>query len=166
MFTEEPSQDSIVKSFKSKFSDFGKKHGFTKVEKHLWTNPVIENDQCLSRLKLERSSYSKLFYPRIYVYIKGAFNRFPGDNWFTEEAAFSLLRGNPQTLNPTFDLENNMPWQDRCEQINEFWRFAKSFCEECRTRSGVRALAARKEVHVMPAVAAELDRLDGIETEE
>ena len=163
MSTSGPNWKAATRMFKDHFTSTATRHGFQQFKKDIWIYPQHVGDQCMTRVKLQASSHSRLFYPRIGIHVLDTFNRQYRSGCEADDTYFVLMRGTPRELSEAFDLESDLDWEHRCEQLEVFWSFTASFCEQCRTRSGLRELAANSQILLMSPLSAEMDRLDALD---
>lgn len=164
MSTNHPKRKTSTRAFKDKFASIARGYRFEQFSRDILIYPHRVDDQCMTRIKLQASSHSKLFYPRIGIYVLDAFSRHRYIGCEADDTYFVLMRGNPKELSNAFDLESDLDWEHRCEQLEEFWRYTKSFCEQCRTRAGLRELASNGQILLLSPLRAEMERLDAQES--
>ncbi|MEI7462241.1 MAG: hypothetical protein WCK15_22835 [Pirellula sp.] len=145
-----------IKKFKKLFAEFSsnillQRHG------KFWLFQASMNDECKVRISLQDSNWSKKFYVNIEIFILGLFE-FPEVGPIENtQAVGHLFRREPPEYAEVFDLESSILDSERELRLRDFFsKFLQPFLCSVVTIAGITEQEKRNELHVFPAVKAQM----------
>ena len=141
------------KEFKSVFDSVAKINGFVKA----FGGWYKESPECLAILELQKSSFSDSYYLNIKFFIQGAFEK-------TYTPTKDLIKSsmghvtNQIRDKAILDFDEPMDDEKRKAQLEKLFReFIVPFTDKALSKSGIRELAEKGEVFLLPAVKQQLE---------
>ena len=142
------------KEFKNVFDEVAKRNGFKKA----FGGWFRESPECIIVLALQKSNYGDYYELLIKIYIQGLFEKiyFINKDLVNKEVGH-IRSGASKEKREIFDFDNPMDEVLRKERLEKlFSEFIVPFTERALSKSGIRNLAERGEIFLLPAVKEEL----------
>jgi len=142
--------------FKSVFREVSIQNGFLFQYKCFWK----KSSETVICLELQKSNYSKAYYLNFTIWVQGAFDsKFELSSELAHETGH-IFRRQPRSWDKLFDLDQILD-EGTCRQemAGFFKAFVIPFTEKTLSRKGILELGNSKELLLLPAIHAELDRL-------
>jgi len=151
-----------VSHFRKYFMQLMASRNGVAVKKDVWFLPWSPQDQCITAVHLQQSTFSKLFYINISVFARGAWGWNPPEVIQLWDRAGSTVtsRRQPTEFNAACDLTSVLADGEREQRLLAFFEYLDGLSDRAKSRSGLRSLAEGKMIRLTPPALAELDRLD------
>ncbi|MDX2002364.1 MAG: DUF4304 domain-containing protein [Chitinophagales bacterium] len=142
------------KEFKTIFGEVAKAHDFKKV----FSGWYKESPECLAILELQKSNFGDYYQLNIKIFIQGVFEK-------TYLPSKDLIKSSMGHVNSSetkdyknvFDFDEPMDDSVREERLKElFEKHIVPFTSKTLSKSGVKELAAKGEIFLLPAIKKEL----------
>ena len=141
------------KEFKNIFDGIAKTNGFSKA----FGGWYKESGECIAILELQKSNFADSFYLNIKIFIQGAFGRTYTPSKDLVKSSMGHITHQIRDTD-ILDFDTSMDDVKRKERVeNLFSEFIVPFTNKALSRSGIRELADKGEVFLLPAVKAELE---------
>jgi len=146
------------KEFKYIFGEISKANHF----KYAFGGWYKESSECICVLELQKSNFGNYYQLNIKVFIQGVFN----ENRIIEKRIIKNLMGdiNSSAIGEDqriFDFDSFIDDNKRIELLKDFFRkHIIPFTTKVLSISGIKELANKGEILLLPAVKEELDRLE------
>ena len=140
------------KEFKNVFDSVAKVNGFAKA----FGGWYKDSSECLAILELQKSSFSDSYYLNIKIFIQGAFDRTYLPNKDLIKSSMGHIT-NQIRDKAIFDFDESMDDEKRKEGLKKlFSEFIIPFTDKALTKSGIRELAEKGYIFLLPAVKQQL----------
>jgi hypothetical protein len=142
------------KEFKTVFGEVAKAHDFKKA----FSGWYKESPECLSILELQKSNFGNYYQLNIKIFIQGVFEK-------TYLPSKDLIKSSMGHVNSSetkeyknvFDFDEPMDDSIREERLKElFEKHIVPFTNKTLSKSGVKELAEKGEIFLLPAIKEEL----------
>lgn len=142
------------KEFKTVFGEVAKAHDFKKA----FSGWYKESPECIAVLELQKSNFGDYYQLNIKIFIQGVFDR-------TYLPSKDLIKSSMGHVNSSetkdyknvFDFDEPMDDSIRKERLEElFQNHIVPFTDKTLSKSGIRELADKGEIFLLPAVKEEL----------
>ncbi len=145
------------KVFKKKFSDTAKFYGF----EFLFGGWFKESSECIFVIELMKSNFGNYYQLNIKVFINGVFGKYYKKNKdLVKKEIGNIFRGEPREFKTALNLEILMDVKDREQKLHSLFKdFLVPYSEKTLTKQGINRLAEKGEIHLLPAVEEELEKL-------
>lgn len=149
------------KIFKKKFDDIAKIHGF----ESLFGGWFKESPECVFVIELMKSNFGNYYQLSIKTFVNGVFDRhYKKNKDLVKKEIGNIFRGEPKEFKEALDLEILMDLKEREQKLHSLFKdFLVPFSEKALTQQGIYELAEKGEIHLLPAVKEELERLKSSE---
>ncbi len=142
-----------VKEFKKLFGTIAEENGFT-AKFGGWFK---ESSDCIVALDLQRSNFSALYYLNVDIFIQKLF----GESYVIGKKLLrnpgTIFRRQPNDFDAALDLSALMSNPERKEKIEALFKdFLVPFAEKALTLSGLKELAKKNEIFLLPRVKERL----------
>ena len=142
------------KEFKALFADIAKLNDFQKA----FGGWYKESSECIVVIDLQKSNFGDYYEMNIKIYIQGMF----GQNYsiskdLVKKDIGDVFRRQPQEYNSVFDFDK--PIDDRMRHDNLkrlFSEFIVPFTNKALSMSGIKELATKEEIFLLPVVKEKL----------
>jgi len=145
-----------TKEFKTLLSKVAKGHGF----EFLYGGWFREFPECLIVLDVQKSNFGNYCYVNVRIFVQGTFGRAYARHKDLVKSGGDVFRRTPPEFDEALNFDSNFNLEER-EQILKkiFQTFLEPFVEDAATRAGLFRLETAKKVFLLPAMKAELERL-------
>jgi hypothetical protein len=142
------------KEFKNIFGDIAKEHNFKKA----FSGWYKESPECLSILELQKSNFGNYYQLNIKIFIQGVFGK-------TYLPVKDLIKSSMGHVNSSetneyknvFDFDEPMDSNIRIEKLKELFKnHIVPFTDKALSKSGIRELADKGDIFLLPAIKEEL----------
>jgi len=142
------------KEFKNVFGDVAKANGFSKAFGG-WFKESIE---CITVLDLQKSNFGDYYELNIKIYIQGMFgNKYQKSKELVKKDTGDVFRRQPNEFNDVLDFDTSMDDENRKERLEIlFSEFIVPFTDKALSQLGIKELAEKEEVFLLPAVKERL----------
>jgi len=142
------------KAFKKVFSNEAKSHGFESA----FGGWFKTGEECIVVLDLQKSNFGDYYQLMIKVYIQGMFgNTYSISKDLVKKESGDVFRGEPPNYEGVFNFDEPMDDEMRKERLAKlFSEFIVPFTDKVLSRQGLKELAAKEEVFLLPAVKVQL----------
>lgn len=143
------------KEFKKIFTAAAQKNGF---EKALggWFR---ESKECIVSLDLQKSNYSNLYYLNIKIFVQGMFGNHYSRSKDLVKDTGDIFRRQSKDYDDAFDLDSSINDVERKLRLDTlFNEFINPFTKDALTKNGIRDLAHKGEIYLLPAVKKDLEQ--------
>jgi hypothetical protein len=147
------------KEFKKSFSEIAKLNGF-EYDFGGWFKESLE---CILVLDLQKSNFASSYYMNIKIYVHEMFgNHYIKSKKLVKTDIGDIFRRQPHSYDDVFRLDNHMNENERKSGLDELFNlFILSFASKALSRQGIKQLEGTGEVFILPAVKAQLEKMDG-----
>lgn len=120
-----------------------------------------ESNETIVVLELQKSNYGNYYELNIKIYIQGVFEKkYSINKNLLKNDIGDIFKRQPLEFNSILDLDNSIEDENRLEQLEKlFNNFIMPLVNKGLSRNGIRDLASKEEIYLLPAVKKELDRL-------
>lgn len=140
------------KEFKKIFGEVAKSNGF----KSAFGGWFKDSAESIVVLELQKSSFSNSSYLNIKVFIQGAFERTYTPNKDLIKSSIGHIT-NQIRDKEILDFDTSMDDEERKGKLEQlFSEFIVPFADKALSKSGIRELAEKGEIFLLPAVKIEL----------
>ena len=144
-----------TKEFKAMFGKIAKGNGF----KFLYGGWCKESEECFVVFYLQRSYYSRLYYPKIKINIRGVWGMDSINSILVQTDHAQIREFAPDEYNPVFDLESELDDNTRKNMIEKlFETYVVPLTNKALSLEGIEELANAGEIQIEPVVKEELDK--------
>jgi hypothetical protein len=145
------------KEFKSLFGKLAIENSFSAAHGGWYR----ESAECLLVLSLQKSNFGSYFDLNIKVFVQGLFGNVPKpDKETIKNEIGDVFRRQPKEFTNAFELDDTKNHEQHKIAIAFFFNeFLNPFSAKALSRSGIIELGLNGDLHIMPAVAQQLDRL-------
>jgi hypothetical protein len=142
------------KEFKKLFGEVAKANEFESA----FGGWFKEGEECIAVLDLQKSNFGDYYQLMIKIYVQGMFgNKYSKSKDLVKKEGGDVFRGEPPHYKDVFDFDEPMDDEKRKERLAKlFSEFIVPFTDKALSRQGLKELAAKEEVFLLPAVKAEL----------
>ena len=146
------------KIFKKKFSNTAKIHGF----ESLFGGWFKESPECVFVIDLMKYNFGNYYKLNIKTFINGVFDKYYKKNKdLVKKEIGNIFRCEPKEFKEALDLEILMDIKEREKKLHSLFKdFLVPFSEKALTKQGIYELAEKGEIHLLPAVKEEIERLE------
>ena len=146
-----------TKNFRKYFKNLAKKNGFESA----FNGWFKKSDECILAIELMKSNFGNYYQLNIKIFVNGVFgkNHIVNKDMIKKEIG-NIDRGEPKIFENALNLE--FPMDDTAREMELqalFHDFLVPFSEKALTKRGINKLAEEGEIHLLPAVQEELERL-------
>lgn len=143
--------------FKKTFYDIAKANGFS----YAYGGCFQQSAESIIVLELQKSNYANNYYLNFKIYIHNMFgiNYVYNKDLVKKDIGDIFLRP-PMKYNPALDLEENINDEKRILILTSLFNdFIVPLTEKALSINGIRELAKKKQIDLLPAVKKELSKL-------
>lgn len=142
------------KEFKKLFGEVAKVNGFESA----FGSWYKESAESFIILELQKSKFGNYFQFLIKIFIQGAFERrYSANKELMKSSIGHITLNEPTSYQRIFDFDQPMKDDERKEQLNQlFNNYIIPLKNKTLTKSGIRILAEKGEITLLPAVKEEL----------
>jgi hypothetical protein len=142
------------KEFKDHFSEEAKKGGFEKA----FGGWIKDNKETIVVLDLQKSNYGDYYQLNIKIFIQGFWNTtYVKNKDLVKKEVGDIIGGEPKESSPIFHLDNLLTDEERISKLHYLFScYIIPFTNNASTKSGIKELANREELHLTPAIKDEL----------
>jgi hypothetical protein len=142
------------KAFKKVFGDEAKSNGFESA----FGGWFKTGEECIVVLDLQKSNFGDYYQLMIKVYVQGMFgNTYSISKDLVKKESGDVFRGEPPNYEGVFNFDEPMDDEMRKERLAKlFSEFIVPFTDKALSRQGLKELAAKEEVFLLPAVKVQL----------
>jgi hypothetical protein len=142
------------KEFKKVFGEVAKSNGFESA----FGGWFKEGEECIVVLDLQKSNFGDYYQLMIKVYVQGMFgNTYSKSKDLVKKEGGDVFRGEPPHYKDVFDFDEPLDDERRKDRLTKlFSEFIVPFTDKALSRQGLKELAAKEEVFLLPAVKAQL----------
>lgn len=143
------------KEFKTVFGDVAKANGFSKA----FGGWLKESIECITVLDLQKSNFGDYYELNIKIYIQGMFgNKYQKSKELVKKDTGDVFRRQPNEFNDVLDFDTSMDDENRKERLEIlFSEFMVPFTDKALSQLGIKELAEKGEVFLLPAVKERLN---------
>lgn len=142
------------KEFKTVFGEFAKAHNFKKA----FSGWYKESPECLAILELQKSNFGNYYQLNIKIFIQGVFEKtyLPSKDLIKSSMAH-VNSSETKDYKNAFDFDEPMDNNLRIERLKElFENHIVPFTDKTLLKSGIRELAEKGDIFLLPAIKEEL----------
>lgn len=142
------------KEFKNIFGLVAKSKGFESA----YGGWFKESEECIIVLNLQKSNFGNYYQLMIKVYVQDLFgNKYSKSKDLVKKDGGDIFRGEPPQYKSLFDLDHPMDDQDRKDKlVKSFYDFIIPFTDKALYRKGLKELADKDDIFLLPAVKQQL----------
>lgn len=142
------------KEFKNKFSNIAKSKGF----ESSFGGWFKESTECIVVLDLQKSNFGDYYEMNIKIYIQGMLgNDYVKNKDLIKKDTGDIFRRQPSEYRDVFDFDEPMDDEKRKKRLEQlFSEFIVPFTNKASSKSGIRELAEKGEINLLPAIKNEL----------
>lgn len=142
------------KEFKKLFSEIAKSNGFESA----FGGWFKDSTESIVVLDLQKSNFGNYYELNIKIYIHGMFgNSYSRNKDLVKKDTGDIFRRQPSRYKSVFDFDEPMDNEKRNEKLEKFFsEFMVPFTDKALSKSGIRELAEKGEITLLPAVEKEL----------
>lgn len=143
------------KEFKKAFADAAKSNGFESA----FGGWFKESTESIVVLDLQKSNFGDYYEMNIKIYIQGIFgNSYTRNKDLVKKDTGDVFRRQPPEYKSVFDFDEPMDDVGRKESLGKlFSEFIVPFTDKALSKSGIKDLAEKREITLLPAVKEELE---------
>ena len=147
----------ISKQFKTVFGDVAKANGFERA----YGGWFKESVECIAVLDLQKSNYGDYFELNIKIYVQGMFgNKYQKGKDLVKKDIGNIFTRQPKNFNDVFNFDNPQDDEIRKERLETLFNtFLTPFTNKALSRSGIKDMAEKEGLFLLPAVKEELGNL-------
>jgi hypothetical protein len=114
----------------------------------------IESSECIVVLALQKSNYGDYYQLMIKIYVQGAFgNKYSISKDLVKRHGGNVFRGQPPQYKDVFNFDVSIDDDKRKQRLEElFSEFIEPFTNKALSKSGIRELADKGQLFLLPAV--------------
>jgi len=145
------------KTFKHIFGMIAKKNGFESA----FGGWFKQSEECIFTIQLVRSNFGNYYMVDIKVNVQGTFgNRYVKSKSLLRDIG-DVFRREPKEFEAALNLEQQMEDEERKQKLESLFKdFLIPFSEKVLTIHGIKDLAKKGEIYLLPAVKEELEKLE------
>lgn len=142
------------KEFKTVFSNIAKVYGFEKA----FGGWFKESTECIVVLDLQKSNFGDYFEMNIKIFIQGAFgNHYVRSKDLVKKDIGNVFTRQPKEFRDILDFDEPMEDESRKGRLEKlFSEFIVPFTDKALSKSGIKELAEKGIVFLLPAVEEQL----------
>jgi len=142
------------KEFKNVFNDLAKSYDFEKA----YSGWFKESPECIVVLDLQKSNFSNSYYLNIKIFVQGMLgNAYVKNKFLVKSDVGDIFIRQPDEYASVFDFNNAMEYDIRVEQLHLlFSEFIIPFINKALSKFGIKELAEKDEIFLLPAVKEQL----------
>ena len=142
------------KEFKQLFDHIAKFGGF----EYVYGGWYKTSEECIVILELQKSNFGNYYDLNIKIYVQGIFNNnYIINKDLVKKDTGDIFRRQPSEFNSVFDFDEPMNDEERnADLIKLFSDFIVPFTDKALLKSGIKELAEKGEITLLPAVREEL----------
>jgi hypothetical protein len=142
------------KEFKAVFGQVAKAHDYKKA----FSGWYKESPECLAILELQKSNFGDYYQLNIKIFVQGFFQRTYSPTKDSIKRSMGHVNSSEtKDYKNVFDFEETMDDDIRKERLKElFEKHIVPFTEKTLSKSGIRALAEKGDIFLLPAIKEEL----------
>ncbi|MGN6495617.1 MAG: DUF4304 domain-containing protein [Agriterribacter sp.] len=145
-----------IKAFKISFDEAAKGNGFEKS----FGGWILESSESIVVLDLQKSNFGNYFELNIKIFIHGIFEKIYIKNKDLKKYPGNVFRRHPPEFKDVLDLDMPLDETIRTQKLNLlFNEFILPFSNLALSRAGIRLLADKREISLLPAVNEALKQL-------
>lgn len=143
------------KEFKTIFGDVAKVNGFEKA----FGGWFKESTECIIVLDLQMSNFANYYELNIKIYIQGAFgSHYVRNKDLVKKDIGDIFTRQPSEYRDVLDFDEPMDDENRKEKLEKlFNEFIAPFTDKALSKSGIKELAHKGVITLLPAVQKELE---------
>jgi hypothetical protein len=142
------------KEFKTLFHEVAKINHFEKA----FGGWFRESLECIIVLDLQKSNFGDYYDLNIKIYIQGTFgNAYVKGKDLVKKDVGNVFRRQPKNYSEVFNFDTAMDDAYRKKRLEDlFSEFIEPFVNKALSKSGIKELAEKQEIYLLPAVKKEL----------
>ena len=146
---------STIEGFKRLFGEIAVKSGFQSA----FGGWFKESSECIFVLDLQKSNFGDYYDLNIKLFIQGVFDKvYVKNKDLVKKEVGDIFRRQPNDFNDVFKLDNSMNDIERRTKLEKlFLYFIIPFSNNVLTRAGIKELAEKSELFILPAIKKELN---------
>ena len=148
------------KEYKNTFNEIARKNGFEKA----FGGWFKESQECMLVLDLQKSNYGDYYEMNVKIFIQGAFgNHYVKCKDLVKKEIGNIFTRQPKELRDVLIFDDvQMTEEERVFNTEKlFNEFIVPFSQKALSKSGIKELAEKGEIFLLPAVKEELQKLSG-----
>ncbi|HWZ03837.1 MAG TPA: DUF4304 domain-containing protein [Mucilaginibacter sp.] len=140
--------------FKKLFGEIVKANGFERA----FGGWFKESEECIIVLDLQKSNYGDYYQLMTKIYVQGVFgNKYSRSKELVKRNGGNIFRGEPPQYKDVFDFDTLIDDDRRKQRLEElFSEFMNPFIDKALSKSGIKELADKDQIFLLPAVKEEL----------
>lgn len=144
------------KEFKKLFGEVAKSNRFERA----FGGWFKDSAESIVVLDLQKSNFGDYYEMNIKIYVQGMFgNNYSRSKDLVKRDVGDIFRRQPSEYRLVFDFDEPMGDEERKEKLEKlFSEFIVPFADKASSKSGIRTLAEKGEITLLPAVKSELTR--------
>ena len=144
-----------TKEFKAIFGKIAKSNGF----RLLYGGWCKESKECFVIFYLQRSCYSRLYYPKIKINIRGVWGMDSINSTLVQTDYAQIRKFAPNEYDLVFNMESNLDADTRRVMLEKlFETYVVPLTDKALSLEGIEELANAGEIQIEPVVKEELDK--------
>jgi Domain of unknown function (DUF4304) len=142
------------KEFKKSFNDIPKTYGFEKA----FGGWFKVSPECIAVLELQKSNFGDYYELNVKIFIQGMFgNAYIKNKDLVKRDIGDIFTRQPNSFKDALDFDTSMEDSKRQERLEKlFSEFIVPFTTGALSKTGIRELADKGEIFLLPAVKQEL----------
>lgn len=142
------------KEFKKLFDTIARTNSFEKV----FSGWFKESSECIVVLNLQKSNYGDYYDLNIKVFVQGMFgNKYVKSKDLVKKHIGDIFMRQPNKYKDVLNFDTPMDDEKRKEKLEQlFNEFIVPFTDNTLSKSGIKELADKGEIYILPAVKEEL----------
>lgn len=142
------------KDFKNTFDQIANKHDFKKA----FGGWYKDSTECLAILELQKSNFGNYYQLNIKIFIQGVFEKtYLLSKDLIKKSMGHVNSSETKDYKDVFDFDEPMKDETRKERLKElFTRHIVPFTNEALSREGIRKLAEKGDIFLLPVIKEEL----------
>jgi hypothetical protein len=143
------------KEFKNLFGEMATANGFGKA----FGGWLKESSECIAVLDLQKSNFGNYYQLIMKVFVQGVFGKtYIKSKDLVKKDVGHIRNGEPQEYKDVFDFDRQVEDLKRKERLEKlFQNHIVPFTDKALSRLGIRELANKGEILLLPAVKQELE---------
>jgi len=139
------------------FEKIAKSYGFEKSFGGLF----MESDECIIVLDLQKSNFGNYYDLNIKIFVQGVFGKaYKKTKDLVKKDVGDIFRRQPDKYKDLFNLDIKIEDIERKKVVESFFdEFIEPFINNGLSKSGIKYLAKKGEIFLLPAVEKELTRI-------
>jgi len=144
-----------VNVFKTIFNEAAKSYGFESA----FGGWFKESNESIVVLNLQKSNFGNYYDINLKIYIQGMFgNIYIRNKDLVKKDTGDVFRRQPPEYKDVLNLDNLVRDETRKNILNDlFAKFIVPFTDKALSKSGIRELAAKEEIALLPAIKEQLE---------